>query len=135
MGVGLLVGYPFRKGMSAKISQYQQSGDSISLKKIDGQAFTIVKAEDSDYNDKGTTTRGITFTTEEKFTIDGNEVNKFHTTRKAIVSKLQHVDDDGKPNNTQIHADLDAGKKIGPVKCQSVKAQQGGKDYFDLIDA
>ncbi|HEC65405.1 MAG TPA: hypothetical protein ENI23_08925 [bacterium] len=105
------------------------------MSKLGDQSFTIVKAEDSDYNDKGTTTRGVKFTTEEKFTIDGTEVSKFHTTRKAIVSKLQSKDDDGKPVNEQLHVDLAAGKKIGPVKCQSVKAKQGGKDYFDLIDA
>ncbi len=120
--------------MSTKISQYQQSGDSVSLKKIDGQPFTIVKVEDSDYDDKGTKTKGLKITTGEKFTIDGKDHSKFHTTRTALVTKLAIHDADGKITNEQLHTDLNAGKKIGPVKCQLVNGKNGGKDYFDLID-
>ena len=109
-----------------KISQYAKAGDSKSLTSIDGKSFTIVKIEDSDYDDNGQVTPGLKITTKETFDIEGEKFNKFHTTRIAIVNKLK---------DKQIRDDLLGGKTIGPVMCEMTKAIRGGKPYFDLVDA
>ena len=108
-----------------KISQYAKVADSKSLKSIDGKSFTIVKVEDSDYEDEGKITPGVKITTKESFEVEGEKFNKFHTTRTAIMTKLK---------TQQLRDDLVSGKTIGPVKCNLVKAIRGGKDYYDLID-
>lgn len=105
------------------ISQYESVGDSKSLKEIDGQSFTIVKVEESNYDDQP----GVKITTAEGFNmIDGEEYNKFHTTRHAIVKKL---------SDEKLRADLESGVKIGPVKCEKQKAKtKGVQDYWMLVD-
>lgn len=107
------------------ISQYGNIADSVSLAKLAGQRFTIVKVEDSNYENEGTTTKGVKITTEESFSIAGKERNKFHSTRTAVVSKL---------SNENLRADLMKGEKIGPMKCVLVPSKKGGKEYFDLVD-
>lgn len=109
----------------SKLADYQSTGDSASLKKIDGKPFTITKIEDSDYDDNGTTTKGVKVTTKESFDVDGTEWNKFHTTRVAIVKKL---------NQQQLRSDVNGGKSLGPVKCVEEKAQNG-KMFWNLVDA
>ena len=108
-----------------KISQYAKISDSKSLTSIDGKAFTIVKVEDSNYEDEGKTTPGLKITTKESFDVDGEKFNRFHTTRIAVVNKLK---------SPQIRQDLEAGKTIGPIRCELVKAIKGKKDYYDLVD-
>jgi len=107
------------------ISKYKSAGDSVSLKKIDGQKFTIVKVEDSNYEEDGKVTEGVKITTEETFTIDGKMWNKFHTTRIAIVRILQ---------NPELRKDLEKGGSMNPVICKSVHPPKG-KDYWDLVPA
>lgn len=107
------------------ISDFETKSDSISLAKVDGQPFTIVAVEDSDYEegsgDNRTVTQGVKITTKETF----EGVNKLHTTRTAIVSKLKEAG---------VLKALANDEVIGPVKC--VKAQSGsGKSYFKLVDA
>jgi len=108
-----------------KISQFASSGDSKSLAQIDGKSFTIVKVEDSDYQEGNETTKGVKITTKEKFDVDDEEFNKFHTTRTAIVSRL---------NNPEIRKQLEKGVHIGPVICKEVTSKTGRK-YIDFIDA
>ncbi len=111
--------------MTTKISAYATVADSQSLKKIDGKSFTITAVEDSDYEDKGETHKGVKITTKEKFDLEGEKVSKFHTTRIAVVSKL---------GSTQLREDLKNGIEIGPMVCEEVKSKTGGKDYIDLVD-
>lgn len=91
---------------------------------MDNKPFTIVTVEDSDYTEGNETTKGVKITTKESFTIDGNEVNKFHTTRIAIVNKLC---------NSQLREDLAKGETIGPVKTKESIAKNG-KRFFELVD-
>lgn len=122
--------------MTKSFDEYQSAGDSISLKEIGEKPFTIVGVEDSDYEEGKTKTPGVKIQTKETFEKkDGEEVNKIHTTRTAIVSKLYSVDAEGKPANQKILGDLAKGEEIGPVKCVLVKAKKGGKDYYDLVAA
>lgn len=111
---------------TTKISQYKPVRDSVSLAKLDGQKFTIVKVEDSNYEEDGKVSQGIKLTTKESFDIDGKKQNKFHSTRFAIVNKLR---------DPKVRADLETGELIGPVKAELVQAKKGGKPYFDLLDA
>lgn len=114
------------KKMTKQIGEYESVSDSVSLAKLKGQKFTIVKVEDSDYQKGATITKGVKITTLESFDIDGTKQNKFHSTRKAIVNKL---------SNEKLREDLIKGEKIGPVYCELVKAKQGGDDYYELKDA
>lgn len=114
-----------------KFSEYASTGDSVSLGKIDGKAFTITAVEDSPYEDSGNVTQGIKITTKESFDIEGEEFNKFHTTRGVLVGKLSPVDVEGKPANAKLTDALAEGEEIGPVKCEKAK----GKKYFILVDA
>ena len=113
-----------------KFSEYA-TGGSASLKEIDGKSFTITAVEDSPYEDSGKVTPGIKITTKETFDIEGEEFNKFHTTRDVIVKKLSSVDGEGNPANQKLINALAEGEEIGPVKCEKAK----GKKYFILVDA
>jgi len=110
--------------MTKSINDYGPSGDSISLGKIDGKAFTPILIEKSDYTDNSGTTPGIKITTEESFLIDGESHSKFHTTRTAIVQKLL---------TEQLLEDISNGLKL-KLKCVSKKSANG-RNYFDLEDA
>ncbi len=106
----------------------QNSGDSINLSKIDDDVFTILSVESSPYTKDGVETEGVKITTEETWTKeDGTEVQKIHTTRRAIVSKL---------NDAEFRKALDAGEHF-KVKCpkEKVKPKGGGMAYFNLIAA
>jgi hypothetical protein len=94
------------------------------LAKLDNKPFTIIGVEDSDYTEGNETTKGVKITTKETFTIEGNEINKFHTTRIAIVNKL---------SNSQLREDLLKGESIGPVKTIESTAKNG-KRFFELVD-
>uniref|UniRef100_A0AAU7N494 Uncharacterized protein n=1 Tax=Nitrosopumivirus cobalaminus TaxID=3158414 RepID=A0AAU7N494_9VIRU len=104
----------------ATISQFEkESGNSISLARIDGQSFTIVSIEKSDYENDGEVTEGIKISVKEDF----EGVNVLHTTRRAIVSQLTKVE----------VLTLLKSESIGPVKCVKAKSASG-KDYFKLVD-
>lgn len=110
-----------------KFGEFVKQGDSISLTKIDGQPFTIVASEDSNYeNDKGGYDPGKKITTLEKFNIDGKDWNKFHTTRKTIVKTLD------KP---EIKESLKKGEHIGPVRTEERKPTKGHNNYWVLVEA
>ncbi len=113
-----------------RISDYKETGDSLNLKTIDGQNFTIVDWEKSDFEKDGKSTNGIKFTTEEKF---DNGLQKLHTTRQVIVQKFYKVKD-GKVEVTKLGEAVKSGIKF-QAKCVSVKPKGSGNDYFDLIDA
>ncbi|MBT5841959.1 MAG: hypothetical protein HOH78_00010 [Thaumarchaeota archaeon] len=95
------------------------------MAKIGDSAFTITFIEDSDYTQGEEITKGVKITTKEQFDIDGNLINKFYTTRVAIVKKF---------NNEKLRADVNNGNPLGPVKCISEKSSSG-KSFFNLIDA
>jgi len=95
------------------------------LAKIDDRIFTITYIEDSDYIQGDEVTKGVKITTQETFDIAGNSINKFYTTRVAIVKKF---------NNEQLRKDVNSGNPLGPVKCISEKSASG-KNFFNLIDA
>ena len=100
-------------------------GDSVSLAKLGDKAFTITHVEDSDYTQGDQVTKGIKITTKETFEIEGNSVNKFHTTRIALVQKF---------NNEKLRNDINNnGISLGPVKCVNEKSQ-GGKNFYNLVD-
>jgi len=58
------------------------------LAKIGEEPFTIISIEDSDYTQGDEIIKGVKITTKEEFEINGNKVNKFHTTQIAIVNAL-----------------------------------------------
>lgn len=104
--------------------------DSINLKSIDGQNFTIVDWVKSDYTDqKGEVNKGIKFTVKEEF--EGQK--KLHTTRQVIVRKFYSTKD-GEIIPTELGKDVKNGKEFA-VRCELQKAKKGGNDYFDLVNA
>jgi len=114
-----------------KMSQFDQVSDSVSLAKIEGKNFTIVKIEDSNYSQGETVTKGVKVTTKEMFDVDGEDgqktqQNKFHTTRKTLVNKL---------NEEKLRSAVNGGQALGPVTCKKVSAKQGGNPYYILVDA
>ena len=95
------------------------------MAKIGDKAFTITFIEDSDYTQGTEVTKGVKITTKESFDVEGNFVNKFHTTRVAIVKKF---------NNEKLRNDVNGGNPLGPVKCVSEKSASG-KSFYNLVDA
>ncbi len=110
----------------ATLADYQIMRNSASLSKIGERPFTIIFVEDSNYTQGDSVTPGIKITTKEMFEIDGNRINKFHTTRTAIVNRFKNDKLREDVNNRQI--------PLGPVKCISEKSASG-KSFFNLIDA
>jgi len=109
----------------AKLADYQIIRDSASLAKIDGQSFTITQIEDSNYTQGDEVTKGVKLTMKESFSIDGNQMNKFHTTRVAVVKKF---------SNQKLRDDINSAKETLHVKCVSEKSTSG-KNFFNLVDA
>jgi len=111
------------------ITDYGQTGDSVSLGKIDGKPFTIIGVEQSDYRegsgDNEKVTRGVKITTAENFDIDGDQWNRFHSTRVAIVDTLL---------GEKLYNDINNGGKTFKVRCGKQKSKNG-KEYFALEDA
>jgi hypothetical protein len=101
-------------------------GNSASLAKIGEQSFTITFVEDSNYTQGEIVTSGVKITTKEMFDVDGNQMNKFHTTRVAIVNRFKNEKLREDINNKQI--------PLGPVKCISEKSASG-KSFYNLVDA
>lgn len=95
------------------------------MAKIDEKVFTITFIEDSDYAQGNEVTKGVKITTKETFEMDGTPINKFHTTRVAIVKKF---------NNKKIRTDVNSGIPLGPVKCILEKSASG-KNFFNIVDA
>jgi len=96
------------------------------LAKIGEQSFTVISIEDSNYTQGTKVTKGVKITTKEMFNVDGNQVNKFHTTRVAIVNRFK---------NNKLREDINIKKiPLGPVKCVSEKSTSG-KNFFNLVDA
>ena len=102
------------------------TGNSASLAKIGEQSFTITFVEDSNYTQGEVVTPGVKITTKEMFGVDGNQMNKFHTTRVAIVNRFKNEKLREDINNKQI--------PLGPVKCVSKKSASG-KSFYNLVDA
>ena len=109
----------------ATLTDYVTIGDSVSLAKLGEKPFTVTHIEDSDYTQGEDVTKGVKITTQESFDVDGNQANKFHTTRVAIVKKFA---------NQKLRDDINSGKETLRVKCVSAKSQ-AGKDFFNLVDA
>ena len=109
-------------GDKMKLAEYKTAGDSVSLTNIDGQKFTIIGVEDSDYTEGDVITPGLKITTKEEFDVEGNKISKFHTTRKVIVETLK---------NPEIRQKLKDGETLGPLICTKVQ----GKKYFNMEDA
>jgi len=82
-------------------------GNSASLVKIDDKIFTITHIDDSDHARGTEVTKGVKITTKETLDIAGNSINKFYTTRVAIVKKF---------NNEQLRKDVNNGKSIRACK-------------------
>ena len=95
------------------------------MAKIDGQSFTITEIEDSHYTQGEEITKGVKLTMKESFSIDGNQMNKFHTTRVAVVKKF---------SNQKLRDDINSAKETLHVKCVSEKSTSG-KNFFNLVDA
>ncbi len=95
------------------------------MAKIGEQSFTIIFVEDSNYTQGEVVTSGVKITTKEMFDIDGNLMNKFHTTRVAIVNRFKNEKLREDINNKQI--------PLGPVKCISEKSASG-KSFYNLVD-
>ena len=102
------------------------TGNSASLAKIGEQSFTITFVEDSIYTQGEVVTPGVKITTKEMFDVEGNQMNKFHTTRVAIVNRFKNEKLREDINNKQI--------PLGPVKCISEKSSSG-KSFYNLVDA
>ncbi len=95
------------------------------MAKIGDSTFTITFVEDSNYTQGDEVTKGVKITTKESFDVDGSQINKFYTTRVAIVKKF---------DNEKLRYDVNNGKSLGPVKCISEKSTSG-KNFFNLVDA
>ena len=113
---------------SGNIDEFSNS-DSFNLKIIDGQKFTIIKWEKSDYDDKGESVDGIKFTTEEDFA----GKNMIHTTRQIIVRKFYKMKE-GVIVPTELGLAVTNGTKFAVI-CKEMEAKKGGNNYFDLIAA
>ena len=109
----------------SKLADFQTIGDSTSLAKVEDKAFTVIKVEDSDYTQGDEVTKGVKITTKEKFSIEGKDWSKFHTTRIAVVKRLSQAD---------IRESINGGTPMGPVNCVSAVAANG-KNFFNLVDA
>ena len=96
------------------------------MAKIGEQSFTVIFIEDSDYTQGENITKGVKITTKEEFNVEGNQINKFHTTRVAIVNRFRNDKIRDDINNKHI--------PLGPVKCVSEKSTSG-KNFFNLVDA
>ncbi|MEX0863023.1 hypothetical protein [Nitrosopumilus sp.] len=96
------------------------------MAKIGEQSFTVIFIEDSDYTQGENITKGVKVTTREEFSVDGSKINKFHTTRVAIVNRFRNDKIRDDINNKHI--------PLGPVKCISEKSASG-KNFFNLVDA
>jgi len=105
-----------------KLAEYKSVGDSVSLAKIDGQNFTVIAVENSDYTDGNNTTPGVKISTKEEFTVDGNKISKFHTTRQVIVDTFK---------NESLRSSLAKGDELGPLICK----KNAGNRYFSLEEA
>ena len=106
-----------------KLSEFVSSGDSKSLAVLDDREFTICGVERKDYDEN----KGIKIATREDFEIEGEKVNKFHTTRQAIVGKF--LNDAGEPTSLYNAVNqADATLKVKIFKRKSAS----GRDYFDL---
>ncbi|NNM01948.1 MAG: hypothetical protein HKP26_00035 [Nitrosopumilus sp.] len=96
------------------------------MAKIGDRPFTITHVEDSDYAQGENITKGVKITTKEMFDVEGNQINKFHTTRVAIVNRFK---------NEKLREDINKKQiPLGPVKCISEKSASG-KNFFNLVDA
>lgn len=116
----------------------QNASDSINLKEIDGTPFTLVGVEDSAYTEQGKEpTAGVKIETKESWkNANGEQVNKLHTTRRAIVNKLRILDEKGNPTNQKLHDALAEGTTYNlVVPKEKVKAKGKGLPYFDLVEA
>jgi len=111
----------------------ETEGDSVNLTTIKDTVFTITAVEKSDYTaPDGEVSEGVKITTEETWEKEDSEgnitkVNKLHTTRRAVVSKL---------NDEDFRKALDGGETF-KVKSplDKVKPKGAGQPYFDLVAA
>lgn len=82
--------------------------------------------EDSNYTQGEESTPGVKLSTKESFEVEGNKVNKFHTTRIAIVNRFK---------DKKLREDINENSiPLGPIKCVKEKSASG-KDFFNLVDA
>ena len=94
-----------------------------SLSYLDDREFTIIGVERKDHDEN----KGIKITTKEEFDIEGEKINKFHTTRQAIVRKF--LNDAGEP--TTLYNAINQPDNSLKVKIFKRKSASG-RDYFDL---
>ena len=94
-----------------------------SLSYLDYREFTIIGVERKDHDEN----KGIKITTKEDFDIEGKKINKFHTTRQAIVRKF--LNDAGEPTTLYNAINrVDASLRVKLFQRKSAN----GRDYFDL---
>ena len=106
-----------------KLSDFVSTEDSRSLSYLDDREFTIISVERKDHDEN----KGIKIATSEDFEIEGEKVNKFHTTRQAIVGKF--LNDAGEPTTLYNAINrVDASLRVKLFQRKSAN----GRDYFDL---
>ena len=108
----------------------ENAKDSVNISEHEDEVFTITAVEDSPYEESGKEpTPGVKITTVESWgeNSEGEEIHKLHTTRRAIVNKLQ---------NSKVIEALQNGETFR-VKCPSEKVKPKGKGmpYYDLVEA
>ena len=94
-----------------------------SLSYLDDREFTIIGVERKDHDEN----KGIKITTKEEFDIEGEKINKFHTTRQAIVRKF--LNDAGEP--TTLYNAINQPDNSLKVKIFKRKSASD-EEYFDL---
>ena len=111
--------------MTKKLSDLETKGDSVSLGLLGDTPFNILSVEESNYEDQSTheVSEGVKITTKETLEKDSVTYNKFHTTRRAVVSKLK----------SPAVAEAIANGDLGPVRCVSTTFENG-KTGFILED-
>ena len=94
------------------------------MAKIGEKAFTPTHIEDSDYTKGDKITKGIKITTKETFTVDGEEYNKLHTTRVAVMNKL---------GSNPLRLDINEKNVRITMKCIESKTLSDQK-FYKLVD-
>ena len=107
-----------------KVSEFVSTEDSRSLALLDDREFTIINVERKDYNEN----KGIKIATAEDFEIEGEKVDKFHTTRQGIVGKF--LNDAGEP--TDLFNAINQPDNALKVKIFKRFSVIDDEDYFGL---
>jgi len=108
-----------------KLAEFASSGVGVSIARLGDRPHTITEVVRKDYEEH----LGTLVTTKESFEIDGEQVNKFYTTRTYLVEKFYTKDDSGLVTPTALCMAVNQGGEL-KVKQVSKTSQKSKKEYF-----